>query len=204
MRIGILADIHEDAPRLALALQHFRWQGVEQVVVLGDVVFEVGRHLHETIRLLAGAGAVGVWGNHDLGLCHEPDERVKERYGGPALDFMQTLRPRLELAGCLFTHGLPHWDATDPIVYYLGERPETVEGRTASFAASDHPVLFVGHFHRWLVACPQGRLPWDGTAPIFLQPDQRYLVAVAAVCDGWCTVFDTGSHEFVPHRLAVN
>ena len=139
MRLGILADIHEDAPKLALALQRFRQEGVQQVVVLGDVVFEMGRHLHETIALLAEAGAVGVWGNHDLGLCHEPDERFKKRYAGPVFDFMQTLHPRLELEGCLFTHGLPYNDPTDPIAYYLGERPETAEGLAQQFCGVRSP-----------------------------------------------------------------
>jgi hypothetical protein len=32
MRIGILADVHEDAPKLAVALRHFRRQSVGQVV----------------------------------------------------------------------------------------------------------------------------------------------------------------------------
>lgn len=202
MRLGILADIHEDAERLALALRRFRQEGVRQIVVLGDVVFEMGSRLHETIALLAEAGTVGVWGNHDLGLCHEPEEPIKERYAGPVFDFMRTLRPRLELEGCLFTHGLPYYDATDPVGYYLGERPETAEGLAKSFAASSHPVLFVGHFHRWLVASPGGRLPWEGTEPILLRPDERYLVVVAAVCDGWCAVFDTDSHVLAPFLLA--
>jgi hypothetical protein len=164
-------------------------------------VFELGGHLHETIALLAGAGAVGVWGNHDLGLCHEPDERFKERYAGPVLDFMRTLRPRLEFAGCLFTHGLPYYDATDPVVYYLGERPESAEGLAKSFAVSSHPILFVGHFHRWLVALPRGQLAWDGAEPILLRPNERYLVVVAAVCEGWCAVFDTDSREMTPIHL---
>jgi predicted phosphodiesterase len=201
MRIGILADIHEDAERLTLALQRFRRQGVQQVVVLGDVVFEMGSRVHETIALLAEAGAVGVWGNHDLGLCHEPDERFKKRYAGPVFDFMGTLRPRLELEGCLFTHGLPYNDPTDPVGYYLGERPETAEGQARSFAASGHAVLFLGHFHRWLVASPAGRITWDGTAPIRLRPDERYLVVVAAVCEGWCAVFDTDSRVMTPFHL---
>lgn len=201
MRIGILADIHEDAPKLALALQRFREEGVHQVVVLGDVVFQMGRYLHQTIALLAEAGAVGVWGNHDLGLCHEPDERFKKRYAGPVFDFMQNLHPRLELEGCLFTHGLPYYDATDPVVYYLGERPETTEGLAMSFAAASQPVLFVGHFHRWLVASPRSRLAWCGTEPIRLRLDERYLVVVAAVCDGWCAVFDTDSREMAPFHL---
>ncbi len=201
MRLGILADIHEDAERLTLALRRFRQEGVQQVVVLGDVVFEMGRHLHETIALLAEAGAVGVWGNHDLGLCHEPDERIKKRYTGPVFDFMQTLHPRLELEGCLFTHGLPYYDATDPVVYYLGERPETTEGLAKSFAASSHPVQVVGHFHRWLVASPRARLPWDGAEPIRLRLNERYLVVVAAVCEGWCAAFDTDSRVMTPFRL---
>jgi predicted phosphodiesterase len=201
MRLGILADIHEDAERLTLALQRFRQEGVQQIVVLGDVVFQMGSRLHETIALLAEAGAVGVWGNHDLGLCHEPDERFKKRYAGPVFDFMQTLHPRLELEGFLFTHGLPYYDPTDPVGYYLGERPETAGGLALSFAASSHPVLFVGHFHRWLVASPAGCLAWDGNEPILLRPGERYLVVVAAVCDGWCAIFDTDSRVMSPFHL---
>ena len=77
MRLGIVADIHEDAEKLALALRRFRGEGVDRVVCLGDVAFALGSGLHETVALLADAGAVGVWGNHDLGLCHEPDEHFK-------------------------------------------------------------------------------------------------------------------------------
>jgi hypothetical protein len=201
MRLGILADIHEDVPKLTLALQHFRREGVQQVVLLGDV-FDTGNRLRETVAMLAEARVVGVWGNHDLGLCHEVETPIRERYAGPVLDFMGTLRPRLELAGCLFSHGLPCWDATDPVVYYVGERPETPAGLAGSFEASDHAACFVGHFHRWLAATPDGRLPWDGRTPLLMRPGQRYLAAVAAVCDGWCAVLDTDSRELVPHQVA--
>src|SRR5262245_51634604 len=115
MKLGILADVHEDVERLALALDVFRREGADRVVFLGDL-FERGRRIAEAAAILAAAGAVGVWGNHELGLCLEPDERTRARYGGPVLDFMATLRPRLEVEGCLFTHGLPHWDAADPAV----------------------------------------------------------------------------------------
>ena len=113
---------------------------------------------------------------------------------------MRTLSPCLELEGCLFTHGLPHWDPTDPAVYYLGARPETAEGLAGSFRASAHHVTFVGHFHRWLAATPEGCLAWGGE-PILLDPGRRYLVVVAAVCDGWCAIYDTEADVLTPCDL---
>jgi hypothetical protein len=203
VRIGILADIHEDVENLATALDLLRKQFVDRIVVLGDL-FETGRRIGETVAILADAGAVGVWGNHDLGLCHQPDARVRARYAGPVFEYMQTLRPYLELDGCLFSHGLPCWDPTDPAIYYLGPRPETGEGRADAFAASACRIIFVGHFHHWLAATPEGTLVWDGSNPIVLDAGKRYLVVVAAVCNGWCAVFDTESAELVTYRLTAS
>ena len=200
MRIGILADVHEQVAHLRTALALFRREGVEQVLFLGDV-YDMGDRLAESVALLAAAGAVGVWGNHELGLCYEPTEHVRRAYAGPVLEFMAALRPRLEWEGYLFTHGLPCWDPTDPAVYYLGERPETAQGQARTFASCGHPAVFVGHFHRWLAATPQGLLAWDGRDPLLLHPDRRHLVVVAAVCDGWCAVFDTGSRRLLPCPL---
>jgi hypothetical protein len=111
---------------------------------------------------------------------------------------MRTLRPRLELEGYLFSHGLPCWDATDPTVCYLGERPETPGGLAGTFGASSHPGSFVGHFHRWLAATTEGLLSWEGRDPLVLQPGQRYLIVVGAVCDGRCALFDTETSVLTP------
>lgn len=202
MRIGIVADIHEDIEALEQALAVLREERVAQVVVLGDL-FYLGRCVTETVDLLAAAGAIGVWGNHDLGLCHEPETSLLARHPDRVSEFVRTLVPRLEVAGCLFSHGLPHWDATDPAAYYLGDPPESAAGRSDSFAASVCRVTFVGHFHRWLTVTPAGVLPWHGEKAILLQPGQRYLVVIAAVCDGWCAVYDSATSMLVPHRLDV-
>ena len=201
MRIGILADIHEDVLSLSQAIGILRQEGIDQLVVLGDLFFE-GQRVTETADLLISSGAVGVWGNHDLGLCHEPDPQILANYPVRVSYFLKTLVSKLEVDNCLFTHGLPYLDATDPVAYYLGERPESAPGRVGSFAASSCRVTFVGHFHRWLAATPEGILPWDGTEPVILSPDSRYLVVVAAVCDGWCAVYDTLSGRLMPCRLA--
>lgn len=200
LRIGILADIHEDVEALKQALAVLREERVSRLAVLGDL-FYLGRRVTETADLLSTAGVVGVWGNHDLGLCHEPEPHLLARYPDRVSEFVRTLVPRLEVDGCLLSHGLPHWDATDPAAYYLGDPPESATGRAASFAASACRVTFVGHFHRWLSATPTDIIPWHGAEAIVLDPGQRYLVAIAAVCDGWCAVYDSAKSELVPHRL---
>ena len=59
-------------------------------------------------------------------------------------------------------------------------------------------VCFVGHFHRWLAATPERRLPWGGRRPLVLDPAQRHLVVVHAVCAGRCALFDTATKELTP------
>jgi hypothetical protein len=77
IRLGILADIHEQTKQLRKAIAVLREHGAERFVVLGDV-FETGKRMEETVGLLQEVGAVGVWGNHDIGLCFDPDDKVCE------------------------------------------------------------------------------------------------------------------------------
>ncbi len=200
MLIGILADIHEANERLREALNWFDEAKTDKIVLLGDV-FNDGSRLNETVSLLQCAGAVGVWGNHDLGLSFQPDDWVRERFG-PAADFFAALRPSFELADCLFTHGAPWWDATDPVIFYLGDRPDDPANVHLAFDASQHRVFFSGHQHLWFAGTPAGRLDWGGCEPIRLAPPQRYLVVVHAVLDGWCATYDTETCKLTPRALS--
>ena len=201
MRIGIVADIHADAQRLAAALRVLREASVEKIITLGDVIYAAGE-IQETVRLLVQNGVIGVWGNHDLGLCIEPDSWAFERFGKSVMEYMATLRPSLELEDCLFTHGMPFWDATDPVVYYLGGG-HSEDNVVASLNHVPQSVLFVGHFHRWFIADRTGPLPWNGLSPIRLRDDDRYLVVINAVCYGKCAYFDTSTRELVPFDFDV-
>ncbi len=103
MKLGLLADIHEHTRQLGRAIAVLQRHGADRFVVLGDVC-ETGRRMEETVGLLREVQAVGVWGNHDVGLCFGPGEEVCRRYSAAVLDFMGGLQPRLEIGGCLFTH----------------------------------------------------------------------------------------------------
>src|SRR5262249_58585235 len=109
MKLGLLADIHEHTRQLQKAIAVLQRHGAERFVVLGDV-FETGKRIEETVSLLQQVEAVGVWGNHDIGLCFDPDEAVCQRYSAAVLGFMASLQPRLEIDGCLFTHVEPWLD----------------------------------------------------------------------------------------------
>ena len=198
MKLGILADIHEHTRQLRKAIAVLRQHGADRFVVLGDV-FETGKRMEETVGLLRQVGAVGVWGNHDIGLCFDSDDRVCERYSAAVLGFMGGLQPRLEIGGCLFSHVEPWLDPhrVEDLWYFDGP-PDSPEKLARSFAAVPHRVLFVGHFHRWLLAALGGLLPWRGEGPVRLDDGQRYLAVVHAVWDGNCALFDTETNELVP------
>ena len=121
MKLGLLADIHEHNDDLRIALDVFQRQQVDHVVVLGHIL-ELGERIEETCRLLSGAGAVGVWGNHDFGLCYYPEARGRQKYSDSVFDFMTHLRPRVEIDGCLFTHAEPWLDPknTHDLWYFDG------------------------------------------------------------------------------------
>jgi hypothetical protein len=143
--------------------------GADLLVVLGDVC---GMHtgLEETASLLDDAGAIGVWGNHDFGLCSDhPTAEDRSRYSKRLLDFMGRLRPRLEIEGCLFTHVEPWLDPEkieDP--WYFDGPPETPEQVTRIFRAVPNRVMFVGHYHRWLLVSSEGVQVWSVEEPIIL------------------------------------
>jgi predicted phosphodiesterase len=198
MKLGLLADIHEHTRRLRKAIDVLQQHGADRFVVLGDV-FETGKRIEQTVRLLQQVEAVGVWGNHDVDLCFDPCEEVWERYSTVVLDFMGRLQPHLEIDGCLFTHVEPWLDPqrVEDLWHFHGP-PDSPEKLARSFGAVPHRVLFIGHLHRWLLGTPDGLLPWRGENPVGLDSQNRYLVVVHAVWEGKCALYDTKTGELTP------
>src|SRR5437016_4321946 len=106
MRIGILADAHEATGPLERALAEFERRGVDTVVSLGDAcdTFSPVGRAAEVVALLRRAGAVGVWGNHDVGLCYQVPDKLLQHAGPGVLEYMAGMRPQLVIEGCRFSH----------------------------------------------------------------------------------------------------
>ena len=201
MKLGILSDIHEAVELLHRALERFKQEDVDRIVLLGDV-FETGPRIDETVELLVEAGVVGVYGNHDYGLSVEPDDYIRSRFSGRVLDYMTSLHPRFEIEGCLFAHREPWLDCSRvEQIWHVDEQALTPEVIARSFEATPLRSIFVGHFHRWQAFVRQGPLPWDGWEPLALPDDGPSLVVVHAVCDGFAATFETTTRVLTPLDL---
>jgi hypothetical protein len=189
MKIGILADIHGHVGNLKKAIARLRLERVDLFVVLGDVIYN-GVNAPETVAMLKDCEAVGVFGNHELGLCVDPRDDLRRRYDDYILDFFQSLKPQFETGELLFSHTLPDQDASDPFSYFLGPHPEEEGALDNCFAKFSQHVIMTGHFHKWFAATPAGRIAWSGEDPIKLDPHQRYFFVIDAVMNGHAAVLD--------------
>ena len=204
MRIGIVTDVHDQVELLAQALAVLRAEGVDSLVTLGDNTDFFGKwnKAQEVAALLREAGVVGVWGNHDHPLCRDVSEETRFRLLGPTCDYFASLQPRLEFAGCHFSHIEPFLDPERAEDLWTFEgRPEDEDRAAKSFAAVPHRVAFLGHFHRWLALTDAGRVAWDGSAPLHFEPDRRYLVVVAPLFRGDFAIMDTDRWVLEPRKL---
>ena len=205
MRLGLVTDIHNHAAELRRALALFREHGVDQVVTIGDTcdAFSTDRGADDVAALLDGCAAVGVWGNHDFTLCRDTPERIRQRTSPHVLNVMARMQPRLVLGDCHFSHKESSVDPHDVAqLWNVSEvRPNSMERAHMAFAAVASRWQFLGHYHRWWAATPDGPLDWAGDRLLTFEPAKRYFVMVAAVCDGRCAIVDTEKRWLQPLQL---
>ena len=197
MKLGLITDIHEHVEHLRTALKTFTDHQVDQIVMIGDV-FEMGQRIQETCRLLADARVVGVWGNHDYGLCFEPDDDTRAKYGEVTMSYMTSLRPRLVVEDCHFSHVEP-WLNPEEIaeLWYFDGPPDEHGKLTRIFEAVPNRLMFAGHYHKWLLVRPDGIRDWDGESHVILN-DGRYFIVIGALCEGRFAILDTETAELTP------
>lgn len=202
MKLGLITDVHNDAARLEVALKLFHDLGVDQLVTIGDTcdAFSRGDGAARVASMLRESGVIGVWGNHDYSLCHEVSDTIQTRFPPVVLEVMSSMQPRLILEECHFSHKESSVDPYDVAqLWDISDTPPELSERAGlAFHASNIRLQFVGHYHRWWAATPQGTLDWQGDKVLRFDPKQRYFVVIAAVCNGWCAMLDTDKGELVP------
>lgn len=197
MKLGIITDIHEHVEALDAALSRFNSENVEQVITIGDL-FETGEKIESTCQRLADVGAIGVWGNHDLGLCLDVDQETSEKYSDDVLKFMGSLKPRLEIGDCYFMHNEPWLNPTVlEDLWYWGGPPSSDSDLERIFGAVPHKWTFAGHYHQWMLMTPSGFYDWHGERPICLDED-RFFIVVGALFEGHAAILDTDTAELIP------
>lgn len=199
MKLGLITDIHEQNELLNSALDRFKQERVDQIVVIGDLLL-LGEQIEETCRLLSESGVIGVWGNHDYGLCVEPDERVTKSVPASALDYMSSLRPSLNIEDCYFAHVEPWLDPNEITdLWYFEGPPDEQHKLDRIFNSMSNRLMFAGHYHKWLLATQDGICQWDGHYPICLI-DNRFFIVIGALCEGRYAVFDTETSLLTPYN----
>lgn len=200
MKLGLITDIHEQVDNLRACLARLQSQAVDQVVMVGDV-YELGHRIRPTCELLVAAKVIGVWGNHDFGLCVDPTEEMFENHGNEVISYMTSLKSRIVIDDCHFAHVEP-WlnpDSLEDLWFFEGI-PETAERRLQIFSAQPQRVFFAGHYHRWLHVSPERTEAWDGSTAICLK-EGRHFVVLDALVKGSFATYDTVTGWLIPHKL---
>lgn len=200
MRIGLLADIHGDTKNLSRAIDCFHECEIDRLILLGDIICDAS-HADETVAILQGRDLVGVWGNHELGLCVDPEEEVVRQYSASVRRFFGTLRSGHVLGDMYFSHTFPTEDATDVLSYYVGRPDEDSRFVENCFKTLPHRIMACGHFHRWFAATPAGQLAWDGVQTLKLDLSERYFLIIGAVMMGFAAILDDRESVLIPIRL---
>ena len=145
MKLGIVSDIHCNAPglRQALALMG----DVDDLICLGDSIYEY-RFSNEVVRLLKEREARVILGNHEEYFFGPQGERARARDGvDPALSEWlaappHRAKPRAHGRNVLIVHSTP-WEPRGTYVH-----PESA--LLARFGEAEADIVLYGHTHQQL------------------------------------------------------
>jgi diadenosine tetraphosphatase ApaH/serine/threonine PP2A family protein phosphatase len=185
-RYAVLSDVHSNIEALDAALALTRPD--DKVLCLGDIV-GYGPNPNECVAKIRELATAVVLGNHDVaaidnfGLNYfNPAAREAMRWtqrviSAASKEWLNSLGYEFRMPEFLLVHGAPK----NYFEYILDKG-----GAARAFAATDAPVIFIGHTH---IAEYYGLEP-DGTishkhfqqgGQVVLEPGTRYIVNVGSV-----------------------
>ncbi|UCD91821.1 MAG: YfcE family phosphodiesterase [Methanobacteriota archaeon] len=153
MRIGLISDVHSNAPALEEILYYFEDAGVDRIIQSGDVI---GYHPfpNEVIQMLIDHKVEGIRGNHeiilftgDISRASSPAEHAIEWTKGvlseSSWEYLKNLKDslRLEIEG--FSMAVFHGSPDDPWKYV-----EAVDATSDLLEEVGTDILVLGHTHK--------------------------------------------------------
>ena len=211
-RLGILADIHADAPALRDALARIKDLGCDQIVCAGDIV-DFGVYPEETISIIRELKIPCITGNHDRGATKEGSDTTGWDLTSRAITFLESL-PRqwsATLAGVRVSmwHARPGSDMDG--IYADASRADL----EAMLDKAGADVLVVAHTHlpvcltvsgRGMIVNP-GAVLRDPAVPLeegamVLDPVTGKWTPAPTSCGGTLGVLELPERKFTVHRAA--
>lgn len=187
MKYAILSDIHANVEALRRVLDDAARNGADRMVCLGDIV-GYGPLPAETLALVRRTACLVLAGNHDDAVSGRGSA---EAFNGLAADAVTRHRAALSADDLAWLKALPyvgtldgaraaHGDFVDPPKFYY---VDDAEGAAANFAATDAPLLFVGHTHvpTLAVVGDSGTVHLTGPQDFTLESNKRYIVNPGSV-----------------------
>jgi diadenosine tetraphosphatase ApaH/serine/threonine PP2A family protein phosphatase len=162
MRVAVLSDIHGNLHALEAVLAEADAANVDEIWCLGDVV-GYGARPNECCELVRARASVCLAGNHDLVVVgalpldefsHDAADAAgwaHDRLTEENRAYLAALPSMVERDGVLLVHGSPR----DPVWEYVLSNDVAL----AALAATEAPLVLVGHSHVALELClADGRL----------------------------------------------
>ncbi|GGN01356.1 phosphoesterase [Thermus composti] len=97
MRLGVISDIHANLPALEAALEALRQEGVDEVLVLGDLV-GYGPHPRQVVQRLMEEGLPALLGAWDLRVAYPLPGALPQGVGWATLAWTRAQLTEKELA----------------------------------------------------------------------------------------------------------
>jgi predicted phosphodiesterase len=188
-RLGLIGDIHAEDAKLRVALAALGRERLDGVLAVGDIADGQGSVV-ECCRLLRGAGATVVRGNHDRWLLAGqlrdlPHATALDGLDAETTAFLSSLpatrRLDTALGPLLLCHGMGENDMSSVGEDDFGYALETNDVLQRLLAAKDVAIVVSGHRHRPMVRKVEGlrrRFEHARTEPIM--NETSYLIPVYA------------------------
>ena len=202
-KIGIMADSHGQAERIANALTLFEEHSCEAIYHLGDICDSAHPETADhCVSLLRRDNIFGIKGNNDHQVVVNHEGRQNTHLAATTIEYLKQLPLTRELGHSIMTHSLPFVKerGLSSMIGVLGQSEAAL-----FFRSYPHRILFRGHSH-----CPEilrqhkhtveiGKISAGET--IQLADIQPCIITCGALDQGFMMIWEPGKQALTCHTV---